>query len=52
MKKEKEKKLNFILKIVEATFKFLSKFKCACCNSTCIVEKNCPEQTKLKSDNE
>ena len=42
MNTEKEKRRNFILKLIEATFKFLSKFKCACCNSTCIVEKESP----------
>jgi len=52
MKTEKEKKRNFILQIVEATFKFLSNMKCSCCVSNCIVEKDCPEQTKLKSGNE
>ena len=43
MNTEKNNKRKFILKIIEATFKFLSKMKCACCNSTCIVEKDCPE---------
>ena len=51
MNTDKEKKRNFILKIIEATFKFLSKMKCACCNSTCIVEKDCPE-TKQANGNE
>jgi len=32
-----EKKHNFILKILDKVFAFLTKFKCACCNSTCIV---------------
>ncbi len=50
MSKEKNNKRNFILKLVEATFKFLSKFKCACCNSTCIVEKECPEPKQVNGN--
>ena len=33
----KEKKYSFILKILDKVFAFLSKARCACCNSTCIV---------------
>ena len=31
-------KRNFILKILDKVFAFLTKSRCACCNSTCIVE--------------
>lgn len=32
-----DKKQNFILKILDKVFAFLTKSRCACCNSTCIV---------------
>jgi hypothetical protein len=32
-----EKKHNFILKILDKVFAFLTKARCACCNSTCIL---------------
>ena len=31
---------NFILKIVEMSYKFLSKFRCTCCISKCDVDKS------------
>ncbi len=45
------KKDKFILTIITKILKFLSKLKCACCNSTCVVDKsiNCPE-TENKID--
>lgn len=32
--------MEFILKIVEMSYKFLSKLKCACCNSKCDTDKS------------
>ena len=32
--------MDFILKIVKMSYKFLSKLKCACCNSKCDVDKS------------
>ena len=46
MGREKNK---FILTIIEKVFSFLSKFRCACCNSTCIIADNAlPDNTKSK----
>lgn len=33
------KKNKFILKVLDKVFTFLSKFRCVCCSSTCIVSK-------------
>jgi hypothetical protein len=45
----KKEIMEFILSIMDKTYKFLSKLKCSfcCCNSTCVVDKsvhNCPEE--------
>tara|TARA_R110002153_G_scaffold50796_1_gene142778 strand:+ start:5091 stop:5267 length:177 start_codon:yes stop_codon:yes gene_type:complete len=38
------KKQGFILSVLEKVFKFLSKMRCVMCNSTCVVNKECPEK--------
>lgn len=42
-----QKKNKFILSVLDRVFSFLSKFRCACCNSTCIV--NDVEQNNKES---
>ena len=43
-----EKKQNFILKILDKVFAFLTKSRCACCNSTCIVGDDVLNNTESK----
>ena len=46
----KKEIMEFILSIMDKTYKFLSKLRCSfcCCNSTCVVDKSvhvdCPEE--------
>ena len=44
-----DKKQNFILKILDKVFAFLTKARCACCNSTCILESGNTESTPTNS---
>ena len=52
----KKELMVFILKILDKTYKFLSKMRCSfcCCNSNCVVDKSvhvdCPDETKFKID--
>lgn len=38
----KKELMDFILKVLDRSFKFLSKLKCSfcCCNSNCVVDKS------------
>ena len=42
----------FTLKIMDKLFKFFSRFKFACCNSNCMIDKsvNCPENNINDND--
>ena len=51
MNSDKNNRRNFILKLVDLTYKFLSKMRCSCCVSNCVIEKNCPEPKQV-NDNE
>ena len=43
----KKKLMEFVLSVLDKVFKFFGRWRCACCNSTCVVDKsvntNCPE---------
>lgn len=52
----KKEIMEFILSIMDKTYKFLSKLRCSfcCCNSTCVVDKSvhvdCPEAEEEERD--
>tara|TARA_R110002012_G_scaffold277713_4_gene465227 strand:- start:179 stop:364 length:186 start_codon:yes stop_codon:yes gene_type:complete len=50
----KKEVMEFVLAILDKMFKFFGKMKCACCVSTCIVDKsvNCPENNILDNNND
>jgi len=46
--------MEFVLSVLDRVFKFFGKWRCACCNSTCIVDKsvNCPENNIIDNKDE
>ncbi len=52
----KKEIMEFILKLLDRTYKFLSKLKCSfcCCNSNCTIDKSvhvdCPDEDEDERD--
>ena len=46
--------MEFVLSVLDRVFKFFGRWRCACCNSTCIVDKsvNCPENNIIDNKDE
>lgn len=48
--------MEFVLSVLDRVFKFFGRWRCACCNSQCIVDKsinnNCPENNIIDNKDE